>query len=93
MPSASFTALLTAFYSFRSVFMPFFGKPRDQHLYDHAHESPALMTGPLWILAVLAIIAGVLNLPFVLTMENWLAPALGEHGEAALAVGTAARSR
>ena len=78
------TALLTAFYSFRSVFIPFFGKPRDKHLYDHAHESPALMTGPLWVLAVLAILAGVLNLPFVLTMEKFLAPALGEHGEAAL---------
>ena len=73
------TALMTAFYSFRAVLVPFTGRPRDRHLYDHAHESPALMTIPLWILAGLAVIAGVLNLPFVLTLETWLKPALGYH--------------
>ena len=41
-----FTALLTAFYSGRMVILPFFGKPRDQHLYDHAHESSAIRTRP-----------------------------------------------
>jgi NADH-quinone oxidoreductase subunit L len=74
-----FTALLTAFYSARMVFVAFFGEPRDQHLYDHAHESPPRMTIPLWILAVLSIIAGVINLPVILTFEHWLEPALGEH--------------
>jgi NADH-quinone oxidoreductase subunit L len=74
-----FTALLTAFYSGRMVFVPFFGAPRDQHLYDHAHESPPMMTIPLWILAVLSIVAGVLNLPVILTLEHWLEPALGHH--------------
>jgi len=74
-----FTALLTAFYSARSLFVPFFGKPRDKHLYDHAHESPALMTIPLWILAILSILGGLLNLPLVLTLEHWLVPAIGEH--------------
>lgn len=73
------TALLTAFYSARSVYVPFFGKPRDKHLFDHAHESPALMTRPLQILAVLALLGGLLNLPFWHPMENWLAPAIGEH--------------
>ncbi len=76
-----FTALLTAFYSFRAVFIPFFGKPRDKHLYDHAHESPALMTAPLWILAALALVGGLLNLPFVASLEHWLEPALGHHEE------------
>jgi NADH-quinone oxidoreductase subunit L len=75
------TALLTAFYSFRAVFVAFHGTPRDQHLYDHAHESPPLMTVPLWILAVLSIMAGVINLPFVLTLEKWLEPAIGVHEE------------
>jgi NADH-quinone oxidoreductase subunit L len=74
-----FTALLTAFYSFRAVFLTFFGKPRDQYLYDHAHESPRAMTTPLWILAGLAVVGGLLNLPGALTLEHWLEPALGHH--------------
>jgi len=52
------TALLTAYYMGREVFVVFFGKPRDQHAYDHAHESPLLMTLPLVFLSVLSIIAG-----------------------------------
>lgn len=72
-------ALLTAFYSGRMVFLTFFGEPRDRELYDHAHESPPLMTTPLWVLAVLSVTAGVLNLPVLLTLEHWLEPALGEH--------------
>lgn len=72
-------ALFTAFYSFRAVFLTFFGKPRDQHLFDHAHESPPLMTWPLWILAGLAVLGGLLNLPGLLTMDYWLEPALGHH--------------
>jgi NADH-quinone oxidoreductase subunit L len=75
------TALLTAIYSFRAVFVPFLGTPRDRRLYNHAHESPALMTIPLWILAALSIAGGLLNLPFVLTLEHWLEPALGIHEE------------
>ena len=74
-----FTALLTAFYSARMLFVPFFGEPRDRDLFDHAHESPATMTGPLWVLAVLAIIAGVLNLPGLATLQQWLEPAVGGH--------------
>ena len=31
---------MTAFYMFRLWFMTFAGKPRDDHLYEHAHESP-----------------------------------------------------
>lgn len=75
------TALLTAFYSFRAVIVPFMGRPRDEHLYDHAHESPSLMTIPLWTLAVLSVVGGALNLPFILTMEKWLEPAVGHHEE------------
>ena len=41
------TAGLTAFYMFRMWFMTFTGKPRDHHVYEHAHESPWLMTVPL----------------------------------------------
>jgi NADH:ubiquinone oxidoreductase subunit 5 (subunit L)/multisubunit Na+/H+ antiporter MnhA subunit len=49
-------AAITAFYMFRMWYMTFAGKPRDAHRYDHAHESPAVMTTPLLILAVLAIV-------------------------------------
>jgi NADH-quinone oxidoreductase subunit L len=74
-----FTALLTAFYSARALFVPFFGQPRDKKLYDHVHESPATMTIPLWILSFFAIVAGVLNLPVILTLEHWLEPSIGHH--------------
>jgi len=52
------TALLTAYYMGREVFVVFFGKPRDHHAYDHAHESPWVMTVPLVFLCVLSVIAG-----------------------------------
>jgi NADH:ubiquinone oxidoreductase subunit 5 (subunit L)/multisubunit Na+/H+ antiporter MnhA subunit len=52
------SAGLTAFYMFRLWFMTFAGEPRDHHKYDHAHESPQVMTGPLVLLAVFAICAG-----------------------------------
>jgi len=51
-------AFLTAYYIGREVFVVFFGKPRDQHAYDHAHESPLVMTGPLLFLALLSVIGG-----------------------------------
>jgi NADH-quinone oxidoreductase subunit L len=37
-------ALLTAFYITRAVAMTFFGEPRDRHVYEHAKESPKVMT-------------------------------------------------
>jgi NADH-quinone oxidoreductase subunit L len=49
------TAGLTAFYMFRMWAMTFLGKPRDPHVYEHAHESPWLMTVPLIVLAVLSV--------------------------------------
>jgi NADH-quinone oxidoreductase subunit L len=48
-------AALTAFYMFRLWFMTFAGQPRDGYVYHHAHESPRVMTVPLMILAVPAI--------------------------------------
>ena len=48
------TAGITSFYMFRLWFYTFLGKPRDQHLHEHVHESPWEMTGPLLLLAVLA---------------------------------------
>ncbi|NLF10036.1 MAG: NADH-quinone oxidoreductase subunit L, partial [Pirellulaceae bacterium] len=54
---------ITSFYMFRLWYMTFAGRPRDEHIYAHAHESPLSMTGPLMVLALLAIIAAW-NLPF-----------------------------
>jgi len=54
-------ALLTAFYMYRLYFMTFRGEPRwDEGV--HPHESPAMMTLPLWILALLSAVGGVLGL-------------------------------
>ena len=53
-------ALLTAFYSWRLLFMTFHGKPRmEKSVFDHAHESPLVMLIPLGILALGALFAGV----------------------------------
>ena len=52
------TATLTAIYTTRLVLLTFFGAPRDHHAYEHAHESPWLMAGPLVVLAVLATVSG-----------------------------------
>src|SRR5262249_11863383 len=50
------TAGITTFYMFRMWFMTFTGPPRDEHVYEHAHESPATMTMPLIVLAIFSII-------------------------------------
>jgi NADH-quinone oxidoreductase subunit L len=95
------TALLTAFYMSRQVFMVFFGEPRwhDDPAGDageheaHApepHESPWLMTAPLVVLAGLAMVGGGLNLPFTNRLhflEHWLEPVL-EGNERVLDVAT-----
>lgn len=53
-------ALFTSFYSWRLIFMTFFGKPRaSAEVMHHAHESPPVMLIPLFVLAVGAILAGV----------------------------------
>jgi NADH-quinone oxidoreductase subunit L len=51
-------AAMTAFYMFRLWFMTFIGKPKDHHVYDHAHESPPVMWAPLVLLAVFAFAIG-----------------------------------
>ncbi len=58
------TAFLTAFYMFRLYFVVFTGPVRD----EHAHESPAVMTYPLLILAVPAALLGLAGSPL---LGNW----------------------
>src|ERR1700726_1136364 len=59
-----FTALMTAFYMFRLMYLSFHGRPRMSHEVEHhIHESPTSMTGPLVVLAVCALFAGFLGWP------------------------------
>jgi len=54
-------ALMTAFYSWRLLFMTFHGEPRaDHHTMEHVHESPQIMLAPLYVLALGAIVSGFL---------------------------------
>ena len=53
-------ACFTSFYSWRLMFLTFYGEPRgDHHTHEHAHESPMVMVAPLGVLAVGAILAGM----------------------------------
>jgi NADH-quinone oxidoreductase subunit L len=52
------TALLTAFYMFRVVFITFFGHGHP-HGEAHPHDPPWLMRGPLWLLAILTVAIGL----------------------------------
>ena len=73
-------ASITAFYMFRLWYLTFAGEPRDQHIFDHAHESPKVMYVPLVVLAVMAVGVGW-TVPFVdLSVQNLLEqarPAVG----------------
>ncbi|MEL6563964.1 MAG: NADH-quinone oxidoreductase subunit L [Pseudomonadota bacterium] len=54
-------ALFTSFYSWRLMFLTFWGEPRgDKHTHEHAHESPVVMLIPLGVLSLGAIFAGAI---------------------------------
>jgi NADH-quinone oxidoreductase subunit L len=58
------TALMTAFYMFRLIYLTFSGRPRMSHdVEHHIHESPSSMTMPLVVLAVMSLFAGFLGWP------------------------------
>jgi len=78
------TALLTAFYSFRLVFVTFWGPSHvDLHHATHIHEPSRTMTIPLVILAVFSILAGYLGIP------SFLEPVFSTQQESAAHHGTA----
>jgi len=53
-------AAMTSFYSWRLMFMTFWGSPRgDHHAHEHAHESPRTMLVPLGVLALGAVFSGM----------------------------------
>ena len=80
-----FVAGLTAFYMFRQFFLVFFGECRaDHHVREHLHESPKIMTYPLWILAAGSVVVGYLGLPAFLggsELDHWLDPVIHGHHE------------
>ncbi|MFN3480937.1 MAG: NADH-quinone oxidoreductase subunit L, partial [Thermodesulfovibrionales bacterium] len=86
----AFTALLTAFYSFRIIYVAFHGSFRGTHEQEHhLHESPKVMTIPLIILAIGAIASGWVGVPPLLgemvglehtdRFGDFLAPVFGGH--------------
>ncbi len=75
------TAVLTAFYMFRLIYLTFYGKGRyDKHTAEHLHESPKSMTTPLIVLAVLSVIGGWIGIPKALWggahFEHFLDPVM-----------------
>ncbi len=74
---AALTALLTAFYMFRLLWLTFLGASRmDPQVEHHVHESPVSMTGVLAVLAVLSAVGGFFALPHFLEPQLPL-PAIG----------------
>jgi NADH-quinone oxidoreductase subunit L len=70
---AFFTAGLTAFYTFRAYFLTFWGELKvPEEAGHHAHESPAIMTVPLVVLAVGALFAGAAAEPFTHAFSHFL---------------------
>jgi NADH-quinone oxidoreductase subunit L len=71
----SIASIMTAFYMFRLMYLTFFkdfrGTDEQQH---HLHESPSLITFPLIVLAVLAAIGGLINLPGSTWLNHYMEP-------------------
>jgi NADH-quinone oxidoreductase subunit L len=71
-------SLLTAFYTFRLIYLVFFGQYRgERQSWDFAHESPPVMTIPLIALGFLSFAAGFINIPAIFGGGQWLSGFLG----------------
>ena len=86
------TALMTAFYSFRLVFVTFWGPSHvDHHHAAHVHEPDRTITVPLLVLAVLSVVTGYLGLPgFLEPMFATDAQEASHHGAGAIGIMVAA---
>ncbi|HEU0137658.1 MAG TPA: NADH-quinone oxidoreductase subunit L [Flavobacterium sp.] len=86
---ASLASIMTAFYMFRLLYLTFFkqfrGTEEQKH---HLHESPALITIPLIVLAILATVGGVIGLPGNNWLNGYLAPVLTNDAAGAHHLGT-----
>jgi NADH-quinone oxidoreductase subunit L len=85
----SIASIMTAFYMFRLMYLTFFndfrGTEEQKH---HLHESPALITIPLVILATLAAIGGAISLPGNSWLNHYLAPLFAHKSHEAHTLGT-----
>ncbi len=81
LPIAGFgAAAITAFYMFRLIFMTFHGKPKNEEIYKHLHESPKVMTIPLIVLSLLSLAifyTGTIN-PLSDGSKGWFKKAVGK---------------
>jgi NADH-quinone oxidoreductase subunit L len=72
-------ALMTAYYMFRLFWVTFHGQYRGGHD-KHPHESPALMTMPLVVLAILSLVGGLIGIPEIMggnhALHHFLSPVL-----------------
>lgn len=78
------TALMTAFYMTRLFYLTFLGKSRFSESSSHGghggvHESSALMTVPLMVLAFLSAVGGFMGIPHLSWLEHWLEPVIPAH--------------
>ena len=80
LPIAGFvSALITAFYMFRLIFLTFHGKPKNKEIHKHLHESPAAMTFPLILLSLFSFaifFTGTIN-PLSDGSKGWFSKAIG----------------
>jgi len=81
---ASLASLMTAFYMFRLLYLTFFKEFRGTaEQKSHLHESPALITFPLIVLAILATIGGMISLPTASWLNEYLSPILSKEAHEA----------
>ncbi|MES2240255.1 MAG: NADH-quinone oxidoreductase subunit L [Bacteroidota bacterium] len=86
---ASLASLMTAFYMFRLLYLTFFKEFRGtEHQKSHLHESPALITFPLIVLAILATFGGLISLPTNSWLSGYLAPLFSKEAHEAHHFGT-----
>ncbi len=72
---ASLASIMTAFYMFRLLYLTFYGKFRGtEEQKNKVHESPSLMTFPLIVLAILAVIGGLISIPGNSWLNHYLEP-------------------
>jgi NADH-quinone oxidoreductase subunit L len=80
----SIAAVLTAYYMSRLIFLTFFGDARWDEGHEghpvHPHESPAIMTVPLVVLALASTVVGIIDLPFerIRFLEHFHEPLFGD---------------
>ncbi|MEE8110199.1 MAG: NADH-quinone oxidoreductase subunit L [bacterium] len=81
-------AFMTAFYMFRLIYMTFYGESRVVHeAAHHLHESPAVMTVPLVVLAIGAVVVGWVGIPGYNLFHDYLGPVFGASPQAAVPAG------